>query len=391
MRDTFCILPWIHLYAESDGKVLPCCISDHSLPMGNVRLSPLADIWNNSEYKNIRKNMLEGRKSKSCKACYKNEENGNVSFRQEANKDFKKYFYLKDLTAADGELSEFRLRYIDIRWSNICNFKCRSCSATFSSSWAKEDSHKNVYTFSGGESNNDLYNDIRKHFPYVDTFYFAGGEPLLMETHYDILSEIIKLNKKDIKVKYNTNLSKLKFKDKSVVDYWKEIDYVVISGSLDSWSTRAEYIREGTRWKDIENNIKTIKSLGNNVALSMSSVVSVFNVYTIPDFFDYLLENQLFVLEDFQPILYCIQNPSFYTFDVIPDGLKSKIIDKLENNKDQFNQHVLDQIEVVISFLKNSTYDPDLHRLFVDMTKELDSKRSRNFLDVFPELHDLWF
>ena len=34
---TFCILPWIHLYANPDGTVLPCCVGDWQQSMGNVQ------------------------------------------------------------------------------------------------------------------------------------------------------------------------------------------------------------------------------------------------------------------------------------------------------------------------------------------------------------------
>lgn len=379
------------MYADTDGKVLPCCVANHTLSLGNVRQDRIEDIWNQKAYRDLRKKMLNGERSDTCTSCYNNEDNGNASFRQEANRDFEKYAYLKDVTEDNGCLPEFKLRYIDVRWSNICNFKCRSCSPTFSSSWAKENNHAKTYVFAGGKENTELYEDIKQHFPYVDTFYFAGGEPLLMQTHYDILDEIVKMNRRDVKIRYNSNLSKLKFKDKKVVDYWNKINNIVISGSLDSWGSRAEYIRDGSKWQDIEENIREINSLGDNVALSLSSVVSVFNVYTIPEFFDYLLENNLFDIDDFYPILYCIQNPSFYTFQIIPQPLKEKIIDKLESNKTRYNEHVENQINGVISFLQNSQYDNNIHRMFKAITKELDSKRSQSFCKTFPELQDIWF
>ena len=34
-----------------------------------------------------------------------------------------------------GRIIKFRMRYFDIRFSNICNFKCRTCGSAFSSQW----------------------------------------------------------------------------------------------------------------------------------------------------------------------------------------------------------------------------------------------------------------
>ena len=63
---TFCILPWVHVYANPDGNVLPCCVGDYRLPMGNIQNSTLEQTFNNDKFKTMRKNMLQG---KSCKEC----------------------------------------------------------------------------------------------------------------------------------------------------------------------------------------------------------------------------------------------------------------------------------------------------------------------------------
>jgi radical SAM protein with 4Fe4S-binding SPASM domain len=138
MSNTFCILPWIHVYANADGTVHPCCIGDYRYPLGNLQKESLEEVWNNENYKRLRRNMIEGKECKECTACYAAEQYGS-SFRTHSNTQFEKYLPMKDITNTDGSLDEITLRYLDVRWSNICNLKCRSCSATYSSSWAKED------------------------------------------------------------------------------------------------------------------------------------------------------------------------------------------------------------------------------------------------------------
>ena len=237
---------------------------------------------------------------------------------------FKKYIPLTETTNSDGS-AEMNLKYFDIRWSNICNFKCRSCSSTYSSSWATEDNsighNKKVFIFAGGDSNDDLYNQFLPHFKNIEEFYFAGGEPLLTDKHYDILEYLISIGRTNVKLNYNTNFSSLRYKDRSIISLWKHFPNIQIGASLDSWGTRAEYIREGTDWKIIQDNVRLIKQQLPHVKLHTTTVVSCFNVSTLPEFFTHLLESKLFNIDDLDPILYYLQNPQFYSFSILNNEL----------------------------------------------------------------------
>jgi radical SAM protein with 4Fe4S-binding SPASM domain len=388
---TFCILPWIHIYANPDGSVLPCSIGDYRLHLGNIQSQSIEDVWNGEKYKTMRKKMLSGEKCDECAACYNIEESGANSPRQSHTNKFKKYIPLSNTTNLDGSV-EMNLRYFDVRWSNICNFKCRSCSSTYSSSWAIEDNNKGdnkkVFIFAGGDNNDALYNQFLPHFKNIEEFYFAGGEPLLTDKHYDILEYLISIGKTDVKLHYNTNLSNLKYKDTSVISLWKHFSDVQIYASLDSWSDRAEYIREGTEWKVIEANLRLIKKELPRVQLYTTTVVSSFNVSTLPEFFTYILESKLFDINDLNPLLYCLLNPEFYSFSILNDELKSNIINKL--SKVKFNSAIDNQIQNVILSLKKSKYDEQLLQEFKKVTLEYDALRNRNFLETFPELNSIF-
>ena len=389
MRDTFCILPWIHIYANADGSVLPCCIGDYRMHMGNVRDQSIEEILNGPKYKEMRSKMLKGEKCKECSACYQAESLGDTSFRQHMNNQFEKYIPDAINIDSDGTLSKIDIKYLDIRWSNICNFKCRSCSATYSSTWAQEDNaqgHKKpIHIFAGGKDNNDLYNQFKPYFSGIEKFYFAGGEPLLTDKHYEILDELISIGKTDVTLDYNTNLSNLHYKKKPVTEYWKHFDKVKIGASLDSFGSRAEYIREGTDWPAIMDNIRHIKKCAN-VEMHISSVISVFNIFTIPEFLDYMYENKFF---DQAPLFYNIINPGFYSLNVIPDNLKTVIKDKLNDKKLKFDTQTQNQINKVIAQLTQSKYDKQLHKQFVNTTVYYDRIRNRNFVETFPEIKEL--
>jgi len=388
---TFCILPWIHIYSNPDGSVLPCSIGDYRLHLGNIQSQTIEDVWNGEKYKTMRKKMIAGEKCNECAACYSIEESNSESPRQLQTNKFKKYIPLADTTNSDGSV-EMNLRYFDIRWSNICNFKCRSCSSTYSSSWATEDNNrghnKKVFIFAGGDSNDALYNQFLPHFKNIEEFYFAGGEPLLTDKHYDILEYLISIGKTDVTLKYNTNLSNLKYKNKSVIDLWKHFPNIQIGASLDSWGARAEYIREGTDWELIKDNLRSIKQHVPQVQLYITTVVSAFNVSTLPEFFNHMLESNLFNIKDLASSVYNLLNPEFYSFSILNNELKLTIIDKL--SKAKFNAIIDNRIQYVISSLKNSTYNEQALQEFKKITTEYDLIRNRNFLETFPELKELF-
>jgi len=357
--------------------------------LGNVRHNTLKEIWNNDAYKALRKNMLSGERSQSCRACYAQEDNGVKSFRQSLNEEFLHLIPLKDTTNYDGSLDSLNLKYLDVRWSNICNFKCRSCSSTYSSSLAKEEGKENIYILAGGESNNDLFDQFRPYLLDIERFYFAGGEPLLTDKHYDILNYLIKNNKTDVEIRYNTNLSNLTYKKTNIIDLWKNFSNVRVSVSLDSWGTRAEYIREGTVWKDIENNIRSIRDQAPHVYLdNISSVSSIFNVLTMTDFYEYLIETGLFDIDKFSPSVFNIQNPRFYSYTVLPDDLKAIAIEKLKSKS--FNDSVKIMFDDILNTLESVDYSYTDHKNFLEHTKKYDSLRNRSFLNTFPELNKLW-
>jgi len=124
------------------------------------------------------------------------------------------------------------------------------------------------------------------------------------------------------------------------------------------------------------------------VQLCSTTVVSSFNVSTLPEFFTYILESKLFNINNFYPSLYSLINPDFYSFSILNNELKSNIINKL--SKAKFSPAVNKRIQDVILSLKQSTYDEQLLQEFKKITFEYDTLRNRNFLETFPELNSMF-
>jgi hypothetical protein len=178
----------------------------------------------------------------------------------------------------------------------------------------------------------------------------------------------------------------LAFKNISVIELWKKFSNVHLNVSLDSWGDRAEYIREGTEWKTIIDNINTVKTNCPHIHLGVSSVISAFNVYTLPEFTDYLLDNRLFEASSIS--FYNLIHPNFYSFDIFDIETKTEIIKKLSERN--YNKSIRSRINNVIRHLESSTANDELRRQFKDQTNHYDSIRNKQFTDIFPELKDFY-
>ena len=151
---TFCMLPWIHFSTSPSGDALPCCIAkplthEHfgfHLPLGNTTKSSMMEIVNSTRAKQLRLDMLTGIRNPMCRTCHEQDDLNLVSFRHDSNNKYAKHFDNAIATTnQDGSLSEFKMRYFDIRFSNICNFKCRTCGPDWSSQWEQENIKNNIY------------------------------------------------------------------------------------------------------------------------------------------------------------------------------------------------------------------------------------------------------
>ena len=303
---------------------------------------------------------------------------------------FKEDLPLIEKTNSDGSLDEMKLRYMDVRWSNICNFKCRTCSASFSSTWAQEDNEngdkKDIFIFAGGKDNDSLYKQFKPHFKDVKVFYFAGGEPLVTDKHYDILEHLIETNNTDVALHYNSNLSNLFYKKKCITELWNKFTDVKVAASLDSWGDRAEYIREGTEWSVIIDNLNRVKNDSPHVNITFNSVISVFNILTITDFLTYMESNGF---KTNHGVLYNLVHPDHYHINVLPSNLKQLAYQKIvAHAQTVHNKGMSMQLQGVLDYINDSKFDEIAQGRFIANTLHYDKIRNRSFSKTFPELKD---
>jgi len=428
-----CVIPWIHLNLEPDGKVLPCCMTSHhrspsTLPdpvVGNVSKQSLEDIWNNDKMKSLRKQFMRGEEPLICDSCFNAERGGITSTRQYNNHSFSKMLKkIPEITLEDGTCTEFKLRYWDFRFSNICNMKCRMCGPIHSSLW-KEDARKlenydlgvisaifptiknkkqwekfKKSTLIMAKDNKDKVakidlvdnkktpDFIDEHIDYVEKIYFAGGEPLLMDEHWYIIEKLHRMKKFDVEIFYNTNMSTLKSKNKHIIDYWKDFHNISIAASIDEIDKRAEIIRSGTNWKRVEDNLIEVSKL-KNINLRLEITVSAMNVFRLPEILQKFIDIGIIVPPYQNFHLNHLFSPDVYHVSILTDSRRKQALKHLNNFiidmmikykinlKPMFNQ--------VIQEL-NKPQNSNARKRFFKVSEQLDSIRKEKLTDIIPEI-----
>ena len=386
----FCMFPWTHLNATPKGDIYPCCSNDYTNPIGNTRDLTLAEAFNTDYMKQLRLDMLEGKQSKICDFCYNHEKAGPYSFRTYSLEHFGKHFdESMAMTHTDGTVDELKMRYYDIRFSNICNFKCRTCGSEFSSQWAIED--KKTFKPDGpiiihvDNEEGNVLQEIIDQVDHIDLAYFAGGEPLITEEHYVILEELIRKGKTDTILRYNTNASTVSYKDKDIFDLWSHFNRIEVSCSIDHYGERAELLRHGTDWGKVEANLKRFRAM-DSIEFQYNTVFSIFNYLTLPDFYQYMHDNELLDLNaDWHHSLYLAAHPPYYTARALPAELK-KIAAHQIKNWDSGTACVTRLVNDAVKFAADEdTWDTVKDDMFHNITR-LNKIREEDLYLAFPEL-----
>ena len=326
-KDTICVLPFMHLSVFQDGKLKPCCISDSFFDENYNDFKNFDELFNNPSYQKLREDLKNGVKNKMCDVCWKKEEYGGRSFRQEKNVHFKKQY---DELMNGNETNN--LVFLDIRFSNQCNFKCRMCGERDSTSWYDERRdycEQNGIPFDSKKLhilNNDFSKEDLEDLEYV---YIAGGEPLYTKKAWDFIETIP--HPENVDLQFQTNLSMLDYKGKNIFNLTRNFKKVVYSISLDGLFEVGEFSR--TNFKtDIFlanlNKLNEVKKEYNNIIYDFTYTSSILNVFSFFETFDYLIDNRY--IDDYANIR--------FQFVRYPDILDTKNFNVLETVKEYYDK-----------------------------------------------------
>ncbi len=394
--ESFCMLPWIHLHAWPDGRAYPCCLGVAKHPVGSFKEKSMQEIWNDEPMRAMRRNMLQDKPCKECADCYEQEAAGFASMRNNSNKNFAQYIDNVDKTLPDGTYPDFRLHYWDVRFSNICQLRCRSCGSIFSSRWYDDDvklwgQELRPRVQFAGRHEEDVWEQMQEHIPHLEQIYFAGGEPLIMEEHNRILKLLIEKGNTSVRLIYNTNLNELNYKRESVLELWKHFPNVCVAASLDDMGTRAELIRSGTVWSKVEQNIRDLKRECPHIDFMISPTLSVMNIWNFVKFHRYMVDQGFIRPGDFN--LNILQSPNEYRIDILPLAIKEQFRQQFQDHISWLNtldslQRATGGFEAAIKFMMSQDRT-DLLPEFWETASDLDWSRNERIVDAVPELSQL--
>lgn len=221
--NNFCVMPWMHIHTRPSGDVSPCCIWDTEIPLGNIKKEKVINIINQKEFKELRKSMLKNESLQGCIQCNEQELVTGQSYRSEFNNIFNRY--IDDFignTNEDGSYDDFKMLHMNIRFSNLCNFGCRSCGSINSSFIGQEEKIKypviNIL-----DSLPNYKEEVFGFLKDVKWINFAGGESMLIKEHWEVLDKLIEIENFDTHITFVTNVSKLEYNQKSIITYAKKI------------------------------------------------------------------------------------------------------------------------------------------------------------------------
>jgi NAD-dependent SIR2 family protein deacetylase len=241
---------------------------------GQYQPVSLEDHWNSEHMKSVRRRMMDGEILPECDVCNSKLLNTDV-YRSYFNSLFgHKYKQAMSMTDANGHT---RIKPVswDYRFSNLCNFKCRTCGDMLSSAWESEQQQHNMIDWSNSKNNwmmpiikeqitafqdtqieQEFATAVEQH--QIEEVYWVGGEPLMYEQHWRYMKRIIELGDgKNVYARYNTNLSRVDYRG---VNLWADVlahlrDWQICA-SLDGTGPIGEYIRTGLNYAAWLKNFK---------------------------------------------------------------------------------------------------------------------------------------
>ena len=283
--DTMCLAPWVHTYLSPQTERRMCCASREpaqnfeqyiDTQSGTGRYIPLTleQHWNSEHMRSVRRRMMAGETLPECEVC--NDKILNTSV-------YRTYFdhlfqhKLPEVYANTDETGFTNLTPVswDYRFSNLCNFKCRTCGDMLSSAWETEEKTHAMVDYSNSKNNwmvpavrqeisrfqdtqieSEFSSAVENHA--VEEVYWVGGEPLMYEQHWRYMKRIVELGDgPKLYARYNTNLSRINYRG---VDLFSDILHNIrdwqICASLDGTNQIGEYIRTGLDYEQFCRNFE---------------------------------------------------------------------------------------------------------------------------------------
>ena len=395
LPETICMLPWISVEASPMGTARPCCLAHEEITDANgmaysLRDTTLETIYRSDYMQSLRQQFREGQRPATCNRCWEEEAAGRDSKRIHSRVRLKELYQKVDWDNNNPD----QLWFVDLKLGNICNLKCRICGSWSSSKWAAEEmdylpkgadkkSHIAYTWLKQGkwpEESPDFWANLKSLLPHIKYFEFTGGEPWLIQEHWDLLQYAAEHGySKNIDIHYNTNATQRLGPHTMVWDKFGRVD---IAFSIDNVGQRFEYERYGADW-DLANNIIdsvhwTKKVDTPNITTQLCFTINIQNVYYLDELLAWA------DTKGFGSIYFnMLHSPERMSIQYMTPAAQDLVLNKLKTTfwtTAKYQQ----EIDNVIQFIENGP-GSDGKRFVSDMQRT-DAYRKQDFRDTHPEI-----
>lgn len=380
-RGVFCPRFWNGLQIYPDGLITICCLFDKYFGRIQEIENVSEHLTNNKELQEFRRKVLNGEEVEFCKYCYREE-------KLMGNKHSLRGYSIDIAGLDENKLTpetKHDIKFLDFRISNKCNLHCRMCWPYCSSTWEQILGEKTTKV--DPKKVRELVLTI-KNIQGLKELYFAGGEPFIIDEVWEILDQQIENRCTGVALRFNTNLTVLKYKDwdiLKILEKWLQLgNRLELSVSYDGIGKVIEYCRTGCSWEVLDRNLRKVKEvLGQyeKVNIALCPTVSLLNILHLKDLIEYSHEVGVKCY-----IGNMLSRPRFYSLGAFPKSKKDLIIGTLEK---QFGEYPSDELLQCLDFVSNEIGTNELKQVEVEPCREF-YKKDPEFSLINPILEN-WY
>lgn len=396
-----CLMPFCNVTVNPSGSVAPCCKYnlnkvDNDIDTETLYTKNLEELFFQPSMEKIRQQFLNDEEPEACKACWDEEASGIISIRQHR-------FNLSRLNSNKsryaGVIENPKIVSLDLKFSSLCNLKCRICGPYCSSTWLKESLDTGQYhehtigifssysqrKFVNKEENFSIF---KKLIPNLHVIEFYGGEPFMQPEHkriMEILEEHPNIADCKLQLYYNTNGTQF---DEKALKIWDQMESVYLNISVDDINERFNYQRHPAKWEEVLNNILKYKqNAKENIKLNLYCTVSLYNIFYLDELLKFNSE-----------VMKCsirfnlLHWPEKMSIKHLPQKLKDHIKNKIDNLDADSLSYIKEEngVQEVVNFMMNNEGSNVELKQFFEVTRKHDTYRTESFEGTFTDYWNMF-
>lgn len=362
----------LYFYPDEDNTALnkPCCtfgsgatntvnkdgkVRTLTNQLGRMNIQE-ADKFYNDSYRKLNIKLLnKGQKVEVCKSCWKHEDVGYPSMRTRLN----------ELNFHDQSK---KLKYLELNTGNTCNIQCIMCNPSDSLTTKKyydyvnsthpgimsKYSQKLRFAKFRGLRKSDIDNINWEQFKDLEYLKSTGGETFYTKEYWYFLEKLIEkgMSKNITLMVVTNNTVEL---DKNKLNIYKQFNRIKVYSSLDGIGSLCDTIRAGSKWEDVEQNVKHLIELHKEfpkqfIHTEPHSVVQFANILQLDELINWWEEissNEEFKNKHYLRIL---DQPKWYEIGMCPTFVKQQAIEKYKGIK---------KLSHIVKYLESSDTDEE--------------------------------